>query len=259
MSDEDIEAGQRWQNIISQNLEQSEFGVICLTPVNAQAQWVLFEAGALAKSLESRLTPLVLGMELGQLTGPLTQFQAMKIEKASILKILKSMNSVATQSAISDETLNRAFEMCWPQLASQIEQILKIPTSLPPQRKDSEILEELVVSVRNLDTRVANLAMDLTASEDFPRSTPPKPDQEMWIDLLELSPRENEVLMHLAGQQQSVAETAKRMGISSARVLQLRDKAYRKVLTLTQMRTLLAEGAKRSNTTPDEDSVDDET
>src|SRR5438876_7271285 len=62
MSD-DIEAGTPWGEELNRKLETSNFGVLCLTPENSNAPWLLFEAGALAKAVSgSRVVPYRLGL-----------------------------------------------------------------------------------------------------------------------------------------------------------------------------------------------------
>jgi hypothetical protein len=56
---DDIQKGARWGSEISKELEQTRVGIICLTRANLQAPWLMFEAGALAKSMkESRVVRL---------------------------------------------------------------------------------------------------------------------------------------------------------------------------------------------------------
>jgi len=63
MSDRDIEAGQRWNEQISLRLKDTSFGIVCLTSENLNAPWILFEAGAIAKSVDSaRVVPVLLGV-----------------------------------------------------------------------------------------------------------------------------------------------------------------------------------------------------
>ena len=54
-SPDDIEKGENWNNRLSEELEQSNFGIICLTPENIKAPWILFETGALSKATNSRV------------------------------------------------------------------------------------------------------------------------------------------------------------------------------------------------------------
>ena len=77
MSEEDIGVGHRWNNEVSSQLETTDFGVLCVTPENADSTWLHFEAGALAKSLKSsRVVPVLLGMSKTDLRLPLSQFQS---------------------------------------------------------------------------------------------------------------------------------------------------------------------------------------
>jgi hypothetical protein len=52
MSAEDIDAGTRWGSEVTNELAETRCGIICLTQENQKAPWVLFEAGALSKTLE---------------------------------------------------------------------------------------------------------------------------------------------------------------------------------------------------------------
>jgi hypothetical protein len=52
MSDEDIDAGSRWLADVTTSLNQAKVGLICVTPENQHKPWLLFEAGALSRSIE---------------------------------------------------------------------------------------------------------------------------------------------------------------------------------------------------------------
>src|SRR5437764_1061561 len=59
-SDSDIGPGYRWSIELAHKLSQTNFGLLCVTSENAKSAWLLFEAGALAKSLEEgRVIPLL--------------------------------------------------------------------------------------------------------------------------------------------------------------------------------------------------------
>lgn len=94
LSDKDIEAGDRWSMEIGKELEASNFGVICLTRDNLSADWILFEAGALSKALQTgSVCPYLLDVEFQDLRGPLSQFQAKKAESAQTLELVEAINS----------------------------------------------------------------------------------------------------------------------------------------------------------------------
>ncbi len=52
MSETDIAKGARWGMDMARELDETRVGIICLTPENLNAPWILFEAGALSKTLE---------------------------------------------------------------------------------------------------------------------------------------------------------------------------------------------------------------
>ena len=59
MSAHDVEAGERWTVGLADELERSDYAVLCLTPDNLDARWILFEAGAVSRSVESgRVVPV---------------------------------------------------------------------------------------------------------------------------------------------------------------------------------------------------------
>ena len=56
-----ITPGEAWAQRIGTELEQSEFGILCLTRDNWQYSWLLFEAGAIAKKFaSSRVVPYLI-------------------------------------------------------------------------------------------------------------------------------------------------------------------------------------------------------
>jgi hypothetical protein len=48
VSSEDIDKGARWSTDIAKELENSTFGILCVTKDNINAPWLTFEAGALS-------------------------------------------------------------------------------------------------------------------------------------------------------------------------------------------------------------------
>src|SRR5581483_8186823 len=77
VSSEDIYAGSRWQKEIAEQLESTNFGIVCVTKENQHAPWLNFEAGALAKAVESSyVVPLAVDLKPTDVEIPLGQFQA---------------------------------------------------------------------------------------------------------------------------------------------------------------------------------------
>src|SRR3954447_17273409 len=68
-----INPGELWAQRLGRELEQSDFGVLCLTRDNFLAPWLLFEAGAIANKFGSgRVVPyLIEEIPLGSSGSPL--------------------------------------------------------------------------------------------------------------------------------------------------------------------------------------------
>lgn len=87
MSDEDISTGTRWSAEIASELEISKAGIVCITPENQHNPWLMFEAGALSKTLtETFVCPYLFDLSPSQLSGPISQFQATLATKEGTFK-----------------------------------------------------------------------------------------------------------------------------------------------------------------------------
>ena len=179
MSGEDIRAGGRWLFEVTTQLEESSFGVVCLTPENLREPWILFEAGALGKVLETAsVCPYLLGVEPSAISGPLAQFQAKRANKDETLTLLESMNTnVASgemQHQLTDALLREAFEKWWPDLEAAIKAIPD-RADAPARRADRDMIEEILNLTRQIARRtetrlVAKSSRRFRAFRDFIRS-----------------------------------------------------------------------------------------
>lgn len=159
LSQSDIQAGERWSIEIAKELESCNFGVICITRENLNSPWILFEAGALAKSMQDgRVIPLLLDLDFKEVSGPLSQFQSKKAEQVGIKELVVSLNKAAG-TPVPDSQLEKLFAALWADLERNIASIPKSSTPAKQSRPQGEILEELVSSVRTVEMRVRD-AMD---------------------------------------------------------------------------------------------------
>lgn len=167
VSDKDISAGERWAQAIAGELEASNFGIICITPENLNSEWILFESGALSKSmLDAKVIPLVFGLELSDLSGPLSQFQAQKVEESGVMEVVKAINKVAEKPA-SQLIVDQLVPTLWPQLQETLSKIPAIAPTEKHKRPSHEILEELVTGVRGLSSRMRDFDPEMTDKERF--------------------------------------------------------------------------------------------
>jgi hypothetical protein len=150
----DIEKGARWSTEIASQLEACCVGLICLTPENLSAQWLLFEAGALSKTLDKTFVcPYLLNLQPTDVQGPLSQFQAITTEKEETRRLLHTINKALGEHALQTSQVNASFEKWWSDLDSQLEAISAMQLPTPPKRSDRELLEEVLDTVRVLARR----------------------------------------------------------------------------------------------------------
>ncbi len=155
-SPDDIAKGARWNTEISLELQESKIGILCVTAENLTAPWLMFEAGALAKSLDSsRVIPLLIDVEPSDLIGPLSQFQAAKFDRVDLRRLTKVINGELGASALDDAVLDTVFEKWWPELESAVKAILAKENSAitSPPRPDREVLDEILDHVRDISFR----------------------------------------------------------------------------------------------------------
>jgi hypothetical protein len=161
----EIEKGSRWSTDIANELEKCSFGIACVTRENRAAPWLLFEAGALSKSVaDGRLAPLLCGINQTDIQkSPLTQFQMTKFEKAEFFRLLKSINESAGEGSLDESVLSGIFTALWPDLEKSVNEILKneasassAPTSELEPNQLGVALEEILSNSRALGQLLAS-------------------------------------------------------------------------------------------------------
>ena len=142
----DVEKGTRWPTDIARELSDSQIGILCVTQDNIHSDWILFEAGALSRSLEkSHVCPVLFGITNTDLAGPLKQFQTTQFEKSDVHRLVGVINGRIGENQLPQKTLDTVFEKWWPDLERKINQILaEVGEPEEPIRSDRELLEELL-------------------------------------------------------------------------------------------------------------------
>ncbi|MEO6910702.1 MAG: toll/interleukin-1 receptor domain-containing protein [Edaphobacter sp.] len=152
MSQTDISKGSRWDPGIAQNLDTAKAGIFCLTPSNLKSESILFEAGAISKSVsDSRVYTLLAGVEIADLRWPLAQFQATSLQKNDIRKMLCDINRDLLrlgEPSSPEEILEEAFDLWWPQLDDRLSKLPLDAPSESPTRSEKDLLEEILELVR---------------------------------------------------------------------------------------------------------------
>ena len=176
VSSEDIDKGARWSTDIAKELEDSTFGILCVTRDNLNAPWLSFEAGALSKTMEkSFVTPFLFDINRSEVQGPILQFQSTIIEKDDIKRLLKTLNKACGEASIPDERLDKSFDVWYPTLETGLTQ-LKNEVAHPADEDNeddsvhsSEMLEEILELSRDNQKLLKN--PDSKISDDIKQMT----------------------------------------------------------------------------------------
>lgn len=167
---EQIAKGARWSPEITKELEETRFGIVCLTPENLSAQWLMFESGALAKSVErTYVCPyLLFGLKPTDIEGPLAQFQATVADRVDTLELMKSINAAQVTGALHTATIDAAFDVWWPKLENQLQSVVDqtFPTAPPRKREVLEVVEEILEIVRHLNRGQSSRTVEATTPLD---------------------------------------------------------------------------------------------
>lgn len=158
-SPEDIEKGENWDKILSQELEECRYGIVCLTPENINAPWINFEAGAIAKSLDSKLTTLMINIKPSDIKGPLSRYQATKIEKQDFYQLIEAINK-GLDNPLEEKVLKNIFDAIWDRLKEDVDATISeckkdiVEENSPNNKRDlnSAPVEEILQLLRNQNT-----------------------------------------------------------------------------------------------------------
>ena len=101
VSSEDIDKGARWSTDIAKELEDSSFGILCVTKENLEAPWLLFEAGALSKMMDkASVCPFIFDLKRAEVKGPILQFQSTIFEKEDVIARTSKLVNYGDSSVI---------------------------------------------------------------------------------------------------------------------------------------------------------------
>lgn len=159
VSSEDIDKGARWSTDIATELENSSFGILCVTKENINAPWLNFEAGALSKTIDkSFVCPFLFDIKRSEVNGPVLQFQSTIFAKEDIKKLLHTMNKACGEGCLEEVRLDKTFDVWYPTLEEELDKALQAVIIEPSKQEEeieveesiaSEILEEILDISRN--------------------------------------------------------------------------------------------------------------
>jgi tetratricopeptide (TPR) repeat protein len=147
---EEIPGGKRWSSEIARNLERSSFGVICVTRSNRLAPWILFESGALARSVATNdVCPLLIDMMPAELTGPLSQFNCVELAQGGMRKLVTSVaRSLVTEDLAKLALIEKRLDAGWEDFDDRLRSLPDEPINPGPEVSDSDMIGEILNLVR---------------------------------------------------------------------------------------------------------------
>lgn len=168
MSKLDMEMGIRWSPELTKKLEETKFGIICLTQENLDSPWVLFEAGALSKTKDTNVCPYLLDLKPSDIRGPLGQFQSAKANEDDTRKLIHSINHALGNEVLPEELINNSFDKFWPDLESSIKLISqKANKSLKPSLTVDDKIDEMLGTIRENSRILSEITSSLQKNKEF--------------------------------------------------------------------------------------------
>lgn len=159
VSEYDIESGDKWIIKLQSELEESSYGIICITEESFDSQWLLFEAGALSKYSESRVCCLLSGkIDKYDIPLPLQQFQNKYLSKSEFKSLVLDINRQLGDLAVDESRLATSFSIFWPSIEREVESLREV---------DDKNKLELQSSI----FRMMGVLKDLSKDEDCTNNT----------------------------------------------------------------------------------------
>ena len=141
LSNHDIPKGDRWHRALGKELEETSFGVMCVTPENLNSPWMIFEAGAISKYIDdARVAPILFGLTPADVHGPLSQFQLTTYDQADVLRLVESIAGVMMPPP--PPLWRSSFSLRWRSLSGQLKPIIRQVQPSSAHELDAEYEEE---------------------------------------------------------------------------------------------------------------------
>lgn len=167
VSAKDLDKGSNWTVELTRELKDTDFGIICLAPDNLLSPWLNYEAGAITKSVDSRVAPVLFNVSKSDVQAPLAQLQLTSINIEEFELLMISINKAAG-SQLGEGQVKEAVGVWWPSLetainAIEIPQGGNVDTSLgqaepvQPQADLTEMIGDVLRQLRTLDHRMGRI------------------------------------------------------------------------------------------------------
>jgi len=170
-----IEKGSRGLPELTKALAGTKVAIICLTSENKNAPWVLYEAGALSKTIDekTRLCIYLLGgLQSQDVEAPLGMFQATNSDKDDTLRLVKTINkAVSEEHPVPEKSLEAIFDLAWPKLEAKISKMPQPVVAVPAKRNLDDVVANILELARSEAERGNAIADQLNYIEQLVQSS----------------------------------------------------------------------------------------
>jgi hypothetical protein len=163
ISEADLPKGKPWFDELTKALNSIIFALICVTPENESAPWLLWESGFLSSASalgDRRIVPLAVGRPKNSLSGPLSIYQATDTSREDIQRLILQINAALPEDRqVVADKVQRTFNHIWPELERKLIAALAIPIDAkkPPQPEPREQQSEVLALLRQQQRAGAEL------------------------------------------------------------------------------------------------------
>jgi hypothetical protein len=147
---EHIESGARWFATLSESLSANDFGVLMVTKKNHNEPWLQFEAGALAKALHAKVTPVFCNLSpLDVVSTPLQHLQGVRADQEGFRKLISDVNA-ACAKPLGQGILEDSFKKHWPEFDEAFREIKFESEAAPAVKAETETIETRIARIEDV-------------------------------------------------------------------------------------------------------------
>lgn len=151
MSAVNIDPGSRALAEVAGHLHGIKVGIVCLTPESLRAPWILYESGALSKTIDDKTrlcTYLLGGLQPSDVEYPLGMFQATYPHQDGTRRIAHTINKAVNEHPIPDKNIDRMFDKMWVELAQKLETMPESDAVAVERRSVDAVVAEILENSR---------------------------------------------------------------------------------------------------------------
>ncbi|MDM7989793.1 TIR domain-containing protein [Arthrobacter sp. zg-Y877] len=175
VSSQDISKGAQWLITISDELNDTSEGIVCVTGRNYESPWLNYEAGALAKTTgQTAVRTVLLGLAARDIppSMPLSNFQhTIALDKSEMWALVRSIHSRSGAGDADISAIEWAFNQSWPELKNNLEAIEVPPQAVTESGDEQSLIKDVLQEVKSLSISLAALGESVRKADEPPEDS----------------------------------------------------------------------------------------